>query len=107
MRHRTASLAAAVFLLLVLALPSAGLALPAKESPSPTRVILNQVVMSLWSWITGQSDEGCKIDPNGGINCTPRPLDWITGQSDEGCMIDPDGGIKCTPRPQVSTPDTN
>ena len=70
------------------ALVALALAASLAGSPAPFLDFLS----SLWS-MTGcmidpsgcpapRSDEGCRIDPNGGC---------LSLQRDEGCMIDPDG----------------
>jgi len=72
----------------ILALPWVSAAGPRQEEVRPG--LLEQI----WSFLTGAwSEEGCRIDPNGG--CEPQPIPT----TDEGCRIDPSGG--CSPSPSL------
>jgi hypothetical protein len=69
------------------------LALPwvsAAEDVRPAESV-SSLFEQVWSFITSiWSEEGCRIDPNGG--CAPEPMP--TDDTDSGCHIDPNGGCR-------------
>jgi hypothetical protein len=79
----------AVLLLILLVLPVALQAAPLQTSP-PARTVWS-VLAQVWSFLTAQSDNGCRLDPNG--LCLPGQS--APAMTDNGCLIEPDG--RCLP----------
>ncbi len=85
--HRTRILCLACALLL---LPWHGAqAAPRRAAPSTPKAHLavgwSSLVHLAWAFVTGELDNGCKMDPNG--VCIPLAI----LQSDNGCQMDPSG----------------
>jgi hypothetical protein len=70
--------------LVLLVLPAA---LQAAPLPNASGRTTWDVLARVWSFLTAQSDNGCRIDPSG--LCLPDQVAAVT--ADNGCRIDPDG----------------
>jgi hypothetical protein len=76
-----------LLLLAVLAAPWASAAASQQTDARPVKVSPLELLSRFWTFVTSVwSDEGCRIDPNGG--CVPEPQE----EPDTGCRIDPNGG---------------
>jgi hypothetical protein len=74
----------AVLVLILLVLPAVLQAAPL-SSGSATRAW--DVLARVWSFLTAQSDNGCRLDPNG--RC--RAGQSAPATTDNGCRIEPNG----------------